>query len=142
MANVTGAKKPPLMEMYESQPLCGSNEGHAAIDGSLLGTAGQWGAWGWSRWSPCTGCMARWKQDGLLVICKKLLGKSGSMLTTSELSMDYEKEKVSVKSQGREVLIYGCKFWEELHGLAERGILVEVEHVMAHRTKKRTCVAV
>ena len=26
--------------------------------------------------------------------------------------------------------------WEELHGLAGRGILVEVEHVKAHRTKK------
>ena len=26
--------------------------------------------------------------------------------------------------------------WEELHGLAERGSLVEVEHASAHRTKK------
>ena len=26
--------------------------------------------------------------------------------------------------------------WEELHYPAERGILVEVEHVKAHRTKK------
>ena len=28
------------------------------------------------------------------------------------------------------------KIWEELHYLAETGILVEVEHVKAHRTKK------
>ena len=28
------------------------------------------------------------------------------------------------------------KIWYELHGLAERGILVEVEQVKAHRTKK------
>ena len=28
------------------------------------------------------------------------------------------------------------KIWEESHGLAERGIVVEVEHVKAHRTKK------
>ena len=28
------------------------------------------------------------------------------------------------------------KIWQELHGLAERGILVEVEHVKPHRTKK------
>ena len=28
------------------------------------------------------------------------------------------------------------KIWEELHYLAERGILVAVEHVKAHRTKK------
>ena len=33
------------------------------------------------------------------------------------------------------MLIYG-KIWEELRGLAERGILVEAEHVKAHRTKK------
>ena len=28
------------------------------------------------------------------------------------------------------------EIWEELHGLAERGIWAEVEHVKAHRTKK------
>ena len=28
------------------------------------------------------------------------------------------------------------KIWEELHGLAERSIFVEVEHVKAHRTEK------
>ena len=28
------------------------------------------------------------------------------------------------------------QIWEELHGLAERGILVEVARVKAHRTKK------
>ena len=32
--------------------------------------------------------------------------------------------------------VSGSKIWEELHGLAEGGILVEVEHVKAHRTKK------
>ena len=32
------------------------------------------------------------------------------MLTTRELPMDYEKEKVSVLSQEREMLIYGYKF--------------------------------
>ena len=30
--------------------------------------------------------------------------------------------------------IYG-KFWEELHSQEEKGILVEVVHVNAHRTK-------
>ena len=34
------------------------------------------------------------------------------------------------------MLINGSKMWEELHGLAERDILVEVEHVKTHRTKK------
>ena len=35
-------------------------------------------------------------------------------------------------------------FGKNLHGLAERGILVEVEHVKAHPTKKEKekCVAV
>ena len=51
--------------------------------------------------------------------------------------MDFEKERKSVSSQEREMQIYGFKkIWEELHGLAERGILVEVEHVKARRTKK------
>ena len=50
--------------------------------------------------------------------------------------MDYEKEKVSVQSHEREMQIYRLKNWEELHGLAERGMLVEVEHVKAHRTKE------
>ena len=31
--------------------------------------------------------------------------------------------------------MYG-KFWEELHSQEEKGILVEVVHVKAHRTKK------
>ena len=41
--------------------------------------------------------------------------------------MDHEKERKSVSSQEREMQIYV----EELHGLVERGILVEVEHVKA-----------
>ena len=31
---------------------------------------------------------------------------------------------------------FWIKIWEELHRLAERDIVVEVEHVKAHRTKK------
>ena len=49
--------------------------------------------------------------------------------------MDYEKERKSVSSREREMQIYG-KNWEELRGLVGRGILVEVEHLKAHRTKK------
>ena len=54
--------------------------------------------------------------------------------------MDNEKERVSASRQEREMPIYG-KIWEEFHGLAERGILLEVEHVETHRTKKgkNTC---
>ena len=50
--------------------------------------------------------------------------------------MDYGDERVSASGQEREMPIYGSQFWEELHGLVVRDILVEVEHVKAHRTKK------
>ena len=37
--------------------------------------------------------------------------------------------------------IFRMKIREEFHGLVERGILVEVEHVKAHRTKKEKYVS-
>ena len=46
--------------------------------------------------------------------------------------MDYGKERKSVSSKEREMLICGS----ELHCMAERGILVEVQHVRTHHTKK------
>ena len=49
--------------------------------------------------------------------------------------MDYEKVTKSVLSQEQDMQTCG-KIWEELHELAKRGILVEVQHVKAHRTKK------
>ena len=45
--------------------------------------------------------------------------------------MDYGEERASAPSQEREMPI-----WEELHLLAAGEIVVEVEHVKAHRTKK------
>ena len=57
------------------------------------------------------------------------------MLTTRGLLMDYEKERKSVSSQEREMPISGT-ILEELHGKAQRGILVDVEHGKAHRTNK------
>ena len=66
-----------------------------------------------------------------LCLLKKMIGP-----ITKELSMDHEKERKSVSSQEREMLICGYKIWEELHGLVERGTLVEVEQVEAQRTKK------
>ena len=41
-----------------------------------------------------------------------------------------------MSSQEREMQICGSKILEALHSLAEKCILVEVEHVKAHRTKK------
>ena len=49
--------------------------------------------------------------------------------------MDCGEERKSASSQEREIQIYE-KNWEELHCLSERGILVEVEHVKAHRTEQ------
>ena len=57
------------------------------------------------RCGPGMGCMAQWRLnsrssahqqeggvDGLLLSFKKLLGQSGTMLTTRESRMGYEKE--------------------------------------------------
>ena len=47
--------------------------------------------------------------------------------------MDYEKESIKPRAGGADLWI---KIWEEVHGLAARGMAVEVEHVEAHSTKK------
>ena len=44
-------------------------------------------------------------------------------------------ESKCIKPRARDVDLW-FKIWEELHGLAEKGMLVEVEHVKAHRTKE------
>ena len=50
--------------------------------------------------------------------------------------MEYEKgEKECIKPRAGDADLW-IKICEELDGLVERGILVEVEHVKAHRTKK------
>ena len=49
--------------------------------------------------------------------------------------MGYEKVKQNVSNQEQEMQTCG-KIREEVHELVRRGILVEVEHVRAHRTKK------
>ena len=49
--------------------------------------------------------------------------------------MDYEKERECMKPRAGDADLW-VKNWEEVDGLADRDILVEVEHVKAHRTKK------
>ena len=49
--------------------------------------------------------------------------------------MDYGEEKDSASSQQREMPIYGSKFGKNCI-VWQRGILVEVQHVKAHRKKK------
>ena len=48
--------------------------------------------------------------------------------------MDYEKERECIKPSAGDADLW-VTIWEELHGLVESGILVEVEHVKAHRTE-------
>ena len=45
-------------------------KGHVAVDGSLLGNAGEWGVvvqwYSWTtmkRWDHCMACMAQWRQN-------------------------------------------------------------------------------
>ena len=45
-------------------------------------------------------------------------------------------EKECIKPRAGDADLWLKKKWEELHELVKRGILVEVEHVKAHRTKK------
>ena len=49
--------------------------------------------------------------------------------------MGYGKEKENASNQKLEADLW-IKIWEELHRLAARDTVVEVEHVKAHRTKK------
>ena len=65
-----------------------------------------------------------------------MIGPIKVHVDNKECLMDYEKEEKSVSSQEREMQNYGSKFWEELHSLVESDILVQVEHVKAHLSKK------
>ena len=100
-------------------------------DGSLLGETGKWGACGWAvvqldydeEMGPLHGMFGSMeaelevqrsiKRAELTAFCGffffKKMGQSGSMLTTRELSMDYEeREKVSEKEKDQErEIIFG-----------------------------------
>ena len=51
--------------------------------------------------------------------------------------MGYGEEKENALVQKLAMLICGLNKWEELHLLMSKEILVEVEHVKAHRTKDK-----
>ena len=91
-----------------------------AIDGSLLGKTGKWGACGWAVVQPdydeemglvhgmCGSADTELEVQRtikraeltafLCLFNKSFWANQGPFLTTRELSMDYEKEKVSVFS--------------------------------------------
>ena len=106
-----------------SMPVEGFNS-HVATDGSLLGRTVKWRACGWAvvqlvydeEVGPLHGMYGSVEAevevqrpahhqeggaDGLLLPFNRVVGQSRSMLTTRELSIDYEKEKVKKANSGR-----------------------------------------
>ena len=122
-------------------------KGHVATDGSLLGEARWWRGCGWA--------VVQLDYDEEM---EPLHGMYGSVEAEFEVQRTIMRSeltaflclfrkvsgpiKVHVENKG---MIDGLrkaekrvwlKFLEELHAPVKRGILVEVEHVKAHRTKK------
>ena len=75
--------------------------------------------------------------DGLLMLSQESFKK---VIGPIEVHVDI-KGTINGSRRGEKECIAGdadlwIKIWEELHELVKRGILVEVEHVKAHGTKK------
>ena len=102
-------------------------KGQVAIEGSPLGTAGKWEACGWS--------VAQLDYDEEF---GPLHGMYGSMDAELEVQRTIKRAELTaflclLKAGDSDLWI---KIWEELHLLTLKEILVEVEHVKAHRTEK------
>ena len=81
------------------------------------------------------GTIKRAELTAFLCLLRKVCGPIKVHVDNKGTIVGYEKVRKSVLSQEPEMQTCG-KMWEELHKLVKRGILVEVEHVKAHRTKK------
>ena len=110
-------------------------KGHVATDGSLLGTAGKWGACGWT--------VVQLDYDEEM---EPLHGMYGSMEAEHEVQRTikraeltaflYNKGKIDGLRKGEKECIepragdadLWMNIWEELHELVNRGIFVEVAH--------------
>ena len=130
---------------------------HVATDGSLLGKAGKMelaaGLWcsltTMKRWGHCMGCMVSMEAEyevqrtvkraeltAFLCILKKVIGSIKVHVDNKGIIDALRKgEKECVKPRAGDADLW-VKICEELHGLVERGILVEVEHVKAHRARR------
>ena len=127
-------------------------KGHVATDGSVLGKAGTWRACGWAVVQldydeglvPLHGIygsvevefevqrtIKRAKLTASLCLLKRVIGL---MKVDNKGIIDglRRRERQCIKAGDAEKWM---KIWEELHHLAAREIVVEVEHVKAHRTK-------
>ena len=131
-------------------------KGHVATDGSLLGKAGKWGACGCAvvqldydeEMGPLKGMkgsveaeyevqrtIKRLEMTAFLYLLKKVIGPIKVHVDNKGIIHGLRKgEKKGVMPRAGDADLW-IKIWAELHGLVERGILVEVEHVKAHRTK-------
>ena len=126
-------------------------KGHVATDGSLLGAAGKRGACGWAvvqldydeAMEPLHGMyglmeaeyevqrtIKRAELTAFLCLLRKVCGPIKGIIDGLR-----KGEKECIKPRARDADLW-IQIWEELHGLAEGGILVEIEHVKADRTKK------
>ena len=144
------SENPPMLECRRFQGPCGT-------DGSLLGKTGKWGACGWSvvqldfdeelellHGMYCSlgaelevqRTIKRAQLTAFLCLLKKVVGPIKVHVDNKRITDGLRKgESKCIKPRAGDADLW-IQFWEELLGLAERGILVEVERAMAHRTKK------
>ena len=148
------------MKMWESEMhQCWSMKvegfrGHVATDGSLFGKTGKWGACGWavvqldydeemgpldvvfgSNGYEVQPTMKRAELTAFLCLLKKVIGPIKVQVDNQGTIDGLRKgEKECIKPRAGDAGLW--KTVGKLHVLVERSILVEVEHVKAHRTKK------
>ena len=137
-------------------PVQGFRE-HVAADGSLLESAGKWRACGWAvvqldydeEMGPLLGMygsveaefevqrtIKRAELTTFLCLLRKVCGPIKIHVENKGIIDGLRRgEKECIKPRAGDAHLW-IKFWEELHELVKRGILVEVAHVKAHRTKK------
>ena len=132
-------------------------KGRVATDGTLLGSAGNWRACGWAvvqsdldeEIGPLHGMydsmeaeyeiqrtIKRAELTAFLCLLRKVCGPIKVRVDNKGIIDGLRKgEKECIKQRAGDADLW-MKIWEELHELVKRGILVDVEHVKAHSTKK------
>ena len=131
-------------------------KGHVATDGSLLGTAGKWGACGWSvvqldydeELGPLRGIHGSMDAEFEVHRTVKRAGLTAFICILKDVIRPIKvhvdnKGMIDGRWRGEGKCIdakagdadWWIENWEELHRLAARDVVVEVEHVK-HRTKK------
>ena len=128
-------------------------KGHVTTDGSLLGNDGRWGASGWAvvqldydeEMGPLQGIYCSMETEYEVQPHHHAFPGKWKVSEPIKVHVDNKGiidglrkgEKECIKPRAGDADLW-FKIWEELHELVRRGILVEVAHVKAHRTKKET----